>query len=177
MMIDEKTVEQARNTDMIAFLEKRSGFTFTTRRGAYRCKQRPRLAVKGDRRSWYWYSKSIGGCGELDYLMKIEQMLFREAVEAVTGIAAAPMPPPSAGRSTPEQPITLFLPEKAGIPRHLYDYLCVKRGIDSDNVNTLMQKETLYEDRWGNVFNMTFSPSERLYVFESPIDAMSHASL
>jgi hypothetical protein len=211
MMIDEKTAEQARNADMIAFLERHCGFTFTTRRGAYRCKQHPSLAVKGDRRSWYWHSKSIGGCGALDYLMKIEQMLFREAVEAVTGIAAAPTP--AAGRSAQEQPITLFLPEKAGIPLRLYDYLCVKRGIDSGIVNTLIQKETLYEDRRGNVvfvgrderhkprfasvrgtydrvfrmdcegsdkrygFNMVFAPSERLYVFESPIDAMSHASL
>jgi hypothetical protein len=31
------------------------------------------------------------------------------------------------------------------------------------------------DKRYG--FNMAFSPSERLYVFESPIDAMSHASL
>ena len=79
---------------------------------------------------------------------------------------------------------------------------------DRDIVNTLIQKETLYEDKRGNVvfvgydeqnkprfaclrnthgdctgsdkrygFNMAFSQSERLYIFESPIDAMSHASL
>ena len=31
-------------------------------------------------------------------------------------------------------------------------------------------------DKWYG-FHMTYSPSERLYIFESPIDAMSHASL
>jgi hypothetical protein len=212
MMIDEKTVEQARNADMLAFLERHCGFTFVRRGGAYRCKQHPSLAVKNDRRSWYWHSKGIGGRGALDYLMKIEQLLFREAVEAVKpGIGVAVSSPQY---TAPEQPITLFLPEKAGIPLCLYDCLCCKRGIDSGIVNTLIRKETLYEDRRGNVvfvgfdgrgkprfasvrgtyagrvfrmdcigsdkrygFNMAFQPAGRLYVFESPIDAMSHASL
>jgi hypothetical protein len=95
----------------------------------------------------------------------------------------------------------------------LYDYLCQKRGIDSDIVNTLIQKEMLYEDRRGNIVfvgydehnkprfaclrgtNSDFrgdcagsdkrysfavaacSHSERLYLYESAIDLMSHASL
>jgi hypothetical protein len=149
--------------------------------------------------------------------MKIEGLLFREAVEivaTVTGMAAVTsrhVAPPS--RTATEQPITLFLPEKAGLPIRLYDYLCVKRGIDSGIVNTLIQKGVLYEDRRGNVvfvsydeqgkprfasvrgtydrlfrmdcegsdkrygFNMAFASSERLYIFESPIDAMSHGSI
>jgi hypothetical protein len=212
-MFDKNEVEQARNADVIAFFERHCGFTFTQGRGAYRCKQHPSLAVKNDRRSWYWHSKGIGGYGALDYLMKVEQLLFREAMEAVKpGIGIAVQTPPY---TAPEQPITLFLPEKAGVSIRLYDYLCVKRGIDSGVVNTLVKKGMLYEDRRGNVvfvgydergkprfasvrgtyanrvfrmdcagsdkrygFNMAaFSPSERLYVFESPIDAMSHASL
>ena len=100
-----------------------------------------------------------------------------------------------------------------GIPIRLYDYLCMKRGIDSDIVNTLIQREMLYEDKRGNVvfvgydeqgaarfaslrgtqsdfrgdcpgsdkrygFTMAAcAPSDRLYLFESAIDAMSHASL
>ena len=141
-------------------------------------------------------------------------MPFREAVAAVT--TSAPCfgewsPPPM--RITPEQPKTLILPEKAGIPLRLYDYLCCKRGIDGDIVNTLLQEEKLFEDRRGNVvfvgydeknkarfaslrgthgdfrgdcagsdkrfgFNMAAdAPSNSVYIFESPIDAMSHASL
>jgi hypothetical protein len=210
-MIDKQIVEQARNADMTAFLERHCNFTFDTRRGAYRCQQHPSLAVKHDRRSWYWHSKGIGGYGAIDYLMKIENMLFREAVEAVTPYYAAP---PNPGRTAPEPPKALFLPEKAGIPIRLYDYLCCKRGIDGGIVNTLMRKGQLYEDRRGNIvfvgfdergkarfasvrgtrenrafrmdcagsdkrygFNIAFAPTTRLYVFESPIDAMSHATL
>jgi hypothetical protein len=103
------------------------------------------------------------------------------------------------------------MPERKGIPLRLYDYLCVKRGIDSDIVTTLMNRDKLYEDKRGNVvfvgYDEYFKPrfaslrgthgdfrgdcsgsdkrygfsisgfSERLYVFESPIDAISHATL
>ena len=211
MMIDEKTVEQARSADIIAFFERHCGFTFVHRGGAYRCRQHQSLAVKDDRRSWYWHSKGVGGCGALDYLIKVENMAFREAVEAAASIAPATAPP----RQEAEQPKTLVLPEKKEISLRLYEYLCRKRGIDSDIVNTLIQKGKLYEDRRGNVvfvghdergkarfaslrgtygdcafrmdcagsdkrygFNMAAdAPSNCLYIFESPIDAMSHASL
>ena len=206
-MIDNKTIEQARNADIIAFLEKYYRFTFSNKGNSYRCKQHPSLAVKADRRSFYWHSKGVGGFGVLDYLTKVENMPFREAMGMVVGSL------PIATEAKVESPKVLVLPEKAGIPLKLYDYLCLKRDIDSDIVNTLMQKEMLYEDKRGNVvfvgydernkprfaslrgthgdfrgdclgsdkrygFNMAAdAPSERLYIFESAIDAMSHASL
>jgi hypothetical protein len=207
--MDNRIIEQARNADIIAFLEKYHGFTFAHRGGAYRCQQHTSLAVKADRLSWYWHSRGVGGFGALDYLVKAENMAFREAVEVITGAT----PPAAAPRHETPPPKTLILPEKAGLSLHLYDYLCIKRGIDSDIVHSLMQREKLYEDRRGNVvfvgydgqgkarfaslrgthgdyrgdcsgsdkrygFNMAAcAPSERLYIFESPIDAMSHASL
>jgi len=206
-MIEKYIVEQARNTDIIAFFERRYGFGFVRRGGDYRCQQHKSLAVKDDRRSWYWHSKGVGGYGALDYLTKVENMSFRESVELLTGYV-----PATAVSTKPEQPKTLILPEKSGVPVRIYDYLCVKRGIDGDIVNTLIQRKMLYEDRRGNVVFVGFDEngtarfaslrgtygdsfrgdcagsdkrygfridgnSERLYVFESPIDAMSHASL
>jgi len=210
-MIDNKIIEQARNADIIDFLEKRRGFTFALHGGVFRCCEHQSLAVKADRRSWYWHSQGVGGFGALDYLIKAEKMPFRQSVEAVSGVAPITAPPPLS-----ENPITvktLTLPPKAGFPLKLYDYLCMKRGIDGRIVNTLIQKEKLYEDKRGNVvfvghdeqgaarfaslrgtlvgfrgdclgsdkrygFHMgACSTSERLYVFESPIDAMSRASL
>jgi hypothetical protein len=217
LKLDEKIIERVRNVDVIAFLERR-GLTFVPVGGAFRCKEHKSLAVKADRLSWYWHSRGVGGHGALDYLIKAENMAFREAVEAVISCAAAgqlpaPMPPPK--RTEPERAKTLVLPDKKGIPLRLYDYLCIKRSIDSAIVDGLMQKEKLYEDKRGNVvfvghdgqgaarfaslrgtsgdcsfrmdcagsdkrygFNMAAcAPTARLYVFESPIDAMSHASL
>ena len=194
---------------MLAFLEKRHGFTFTHRGGVYRCRQHPSLAVKDDRLSWYWHSKGIGGHGALDYLIKAEDLPFRQAVETVAHIPAAA--PISAERPTDKR---LILPEKAGmLQARLIDYLCNRRGISSEIVTALLDEGRIYEDKRGNVvfvgfdeqsaarfaslrgtgsqpfrmdcagsdkrygFCMGNAPAETLYIFESPIDAMSHATL
>jgi hypothetical protein len=65
----------------------------------------------------------------------------------ITGVTPTTAPP----RRETEPPKTLVLPEKVGVPIRLYEYLCLKRGIDGDVVNTLIQKEMLYEDKRGNV--------------------------
>jgi hypothetical protein len=208
IMINNKTIEQARNADIITFFEQNYGFKFAYRNGAYRCQQHPSLAVKDNRLSWYWHSKSIGGFGTLDYLVKVENMPFRDAVEAVAGIKTINAPI----QQETENPKTLILPKRAGNPLLLYDYLCCKRNIYRDIVLTLIQEGTIYGDKRGNVifvgydengqarfasmrgtsgdfrgdcagsdkrygFTMAYSLSERVYIFESPIDAMSHASL
>jgi hypothetical protein len=97
MRIDENTLAQARAADMVAFLEKYHGFTFAHRGGEYRCNQHKSLAVKSDRLSWFWHSKSIGGYGALDYLTKVENMPFREAEE---WLQAQRRPPHHGGRTS-----------------------------------------------------------------------------
>jgi len=208
-MIDQMIVEQARNADMIDFLHRHCGFSFTHRSGMYRGREHPSLAIKSDRRAWYWHSKGIGGYGAIDFLMKTEHRQFGESVKAITGIG------PIVVKSVPEvpPPKKLILPEKSKSTKRLYDYLCVKRGIDREIVEELLDSDKIYQDERGNVvfaghdeqgkarfaslrgtsgsfridctgsdkrygFNMAASsPSELLYIFESAIDAMSHASL
>lgn len=207
--IDANIVEQARQTDMLAFLEKRHSFTFTHRGGVFRCRQHPSLAVKDDRLSWYWHSRGMGGHGALDYLMKIENLPFRQAVETVAHLPAAM---PISAERLPDK--RLILPERTGmLQARLIDYLCNRRGIGSGIVTAMLDEGRIYEDRRGNVvfvgfdeqtrprfaslrgtgsqpfrmdcagsdkrygFCMGDAPSETLYIFESPIDAMSHATL
>ena len=220
MRIDENILRQARAADVLAFFEKYKGFSFASKSGEYRCREHPSLAIKADRLSWFWHSKGMGGYGVLDYLTKVENMPFRQAVDmAVTNCNCLEF---VELYNRPEQPSAppvkkLILPERTGVPLRLYDYLCNKRGIDVEIVNTLMRASMLYEDTRGNIvfvgldecdkprfaslrgtqgdcsfrgdckgsdkrygFNMSeFSQvfPTRLFIFESPIDAMSHASL
>jgi hypothetical protein len=210
MRIDNKTVENARDADMVGFFRKHCGYSFDTLRNAYRCKEHPSLAVNADRHAWFWHSKGIGGYGPIDYLIKVENMPFRKAVEIVVGAKLITLP---TLYETP-QPAALLLPEKRRVMSRLYDYLCKKRGIDIWIVSTLIHEGKLFEDFRGNVvfvghdedkeprfasargtytdkgirwdcagsdkrygFNMPSSHSDQLYIFESPIDAMSHGSI
>jgi hypothetical protein len=95
-----------------------------------------------------------GGHGVLDYLTKVENTPFRQAVELVCGISPYTTTSQhwaNLTRQVAEPPKALILPEKKGVSIRLYDYLCVRRGIDCAIVNTLIQKEMLYEDKRGNV--------------------------
>ena len=209
-MIDKNVIVSARKADVIGFFECYHGFSFMQKGGGYRCKQHQSLAVKSDRRSWYWHSKKIGGHGVIDYLMKVEGMKFPDAVGVASGVAD--VAPSACVVQEVDVPKSLVLPEKTGLALRLYDYLCVKRCIDKDIVNGLIQEGKLYEDKRGNVvfvgfdehndprfacvrgtygdyrmdcsgsdkrygFNMPHNGSEHLYVFESAIDSMSHATL
>jgi len=220
-MIDNNTIEQARHTDLLQFLERHNGFTFSEKSGIYRCRQHPSLAIKNDRLSFYWHSKGIGGYGAVDYLMKIENMGFRDALEVIRGwcfttslTSQQNRPTPSAPPTQSSLPKNLTLPERAGVTLQLFDYLCIKRGIDSTIIHRLMDENKLYQDRRGNIvfvgydeqgkvkfaslrgtydnkpfrrdctgsdkrycFHMTYSQSVQLYIFESAIDSMSHASI
>ena len=205
-MIEQNIVEHARNVDMIDFLHKHYGYSFSA---SHRCRQHPSLAVKNDRKSWFWHSKGVGGYGAIDFLVKIEQMQFGESVEVITGIG------PMVVKSLPEAkpPKKLILPNKSQSVKRLYYYLCKKRGIDSGIVGELLNSGKIYQDERSNVvfvgydeqgnarfaslrgtsggfrmdcagsdkrygFNMAAcSSSKWLYIFESAIDAMSHASL
>jgi len=200
-----------RKTDVIEFFEKYKSFTFTHQNSAYRCNQHPSLAVKNDRLSWYWHSRNIGGYGVLDYLIKVEELNFRKAIENVSGSNINFIQNPQNEQSQK----SLFLPEKASTAyRRLYAYLCKTRGIDNNIISALIHEKKIYEDKRGNIvfvgydennnskfaclrgtytntqfrmdctgsdkrysFNMTYSDSEKLYIFESPIDALSHATL
>ena len=207
--MDNTIIEKARNADLISFLEKHYGYTFTYRNNTYRCKQHQSLAVKNDRLSFFRHSRGIGGHGALDYLMKIDNIPFLEAVEIITGTS------PKQAQPIPEIeiPKKLILPDKTSIPLRLYDYLCKKRGIDVVIVNALITEDKLFQDRKGNIvfvgfdeystarfacirgthnnnlrhdcfgsdkrygFNMTYTRNNQLYIYESPIDAMSQATM
>jgi hypothetical protein len=207
--LDKAIIDKARSSDVVAFFERYHGFTFSRSGSEFRCNQHKSLSVSDNRLSWFWHSKGIGGYGALDYLIKVENMPFRSAVETLIGSI-----PTSTVRYSPttSPPKTLILPERSSTALKLHDYLCNTRGIDGDVVNWLTQKKMIYEDLRGNVVfvgsvvqgNARFASLrgthndfrgdcsgsdkrygwcmigrnlERLYVFESPIDCMSHATI
>ena len=214
MRYGDTAVGQARNTDMIVFLGRHMGFSFSIKGSEHRCVEHPSLSVKGDRLTWYWHSRGIGGRGALDFLIKIDGMGFRDAMARLAGAEVSPPPP----RVTATSARTLILPEKAGFfYTRVYAYLSQTRGIDAGIIAALIQEKKLYEDKKGNIvfvgydqntvprfaslrgtytdnpFRMDCAGSDKrygfkmdsmdkavndhLYIFESAIDCMSHATL
>ncbi len=212
MLIDNKTIEQARNVDLIDFLEKRD-WTFAKTYDGYRCCEHPSLAVKNDRCSWYWHSRSVGGNGAISFLMMVDKMPFPKAVNAIISGSYAALPPPESVEA--ERQGRFKLPGCWKNTNTIEHYLCRERHISSSIVYELIRRGMIYEDYRHNVvflgkddkgfarfasvrgtcsyrmfrrdcagsdkrygfYMPSDRQSERLYVFESAIDAMSHASL
>ena len=59
---------------------------------------------------WYWWSRGIGGVSALDYLIKVRDFSFVEAVQTITGQCGDWIPPPPAPKK--DEPKVLLLPPK-----------------------------------------------------------------
>ena len=57
---------------------------------------------------WHWFSRGVGGKTALDYLIKVKEIPFIEAVETILGRAA--VKPPVFHRQKDEKPRELLLP-------------------------------------------------------------------
>jgi hypothetical protein len=216
-------IRQARETDIIDFLERKEGFTFKKTGNSWKCIEHDSLVITNDRRGWHWNSKGISGSSAIDWYEKIHNLKFHESLAQIIGAGdvirsnytASPALIPHAR----EKSRVFSLPESAPDNRRVYAYLTKTRGIDTSIVNQLITDKQLYQDIRGNcVFvgldsnnnaryagirgtltdkqflgevagsdkRYSFSMSsqskvaknfERLYIFESPIEAMSHASI
>ena len=86
-----EVVQEVKRMDLLTYLKNYephelvhfSGNTYTT-------KTHDSLKISNGK--WMWWSKGIGGRSALDYLIKVRDYTFMEAVEALAGLAGV-MPP------------------------------------------------------------------------------------
>lgn len=92
---------------------------------------------------WCWFSRGIGGKTALDYLIKVKELPFTEAVERIVGRVAERSPVFHA-RAQPEKPKTLLLPPKSNSSTRVIAYL-KSRGIDGGLIEQCIRSGQLYE--------------------------------
>lgn len=210
-MIEKHEIEQARNTDMVEFLERHKGYKFKQISNNYRVKQHPSFAIASDRLAWYWHSQGIGGYGAIDYLMKIDNYEFKDAISTLSRVS---IPIQNYQPIYIDKPKELILPPKSTSLQRVYYYLCELRCLSENIIRELVKQNMIYQDKNSNVvfvgydtenqskfacvrgtsltsdyrvdckgsdkkysFNISNADAEKLYVFESPIDLISHATL
>jgi hypothetical protein len=79
----------------------------------------------------------------LDYLVKVKDVPFVEAVERISGVAAY-TPSATARTEKTRKPKVLLLPKVSRCATHAYNYLC-SRGIDSELIDYCFQTGRIYE--------------------------------
>ena len=118
-----------------------SGNTYTTR---------THDSLKISNGKWMWWSRGIGGRSALDYLVKVKEYSFLEAVEILAGHLTISTP-----IQYPEQKKEkiLMLPKKNDTQEKAKKYL-MNRGIDEEIISYCLEHGLIYESE--NYHNTVF---------------------
>ena len=105
--ISREEIEQAKLIDLLTYLQNYEPQELVHVSGDTYC-TREHDSLKISNGKWHWFSHGIGGKTALDYLIKVKDYGFVEAVETILGRAAAR--PPVYRRQTDEKTYELHMP-------------------------------------------------------------------
>ena len=110
-----------------------SGNTYTTR---------THDSLKISNGKWMWWSRGIGGRSALDYLVKVKEYSFLEAVEILAEHLTISTPIQYSEPKSKEK--ILLLPKKNDTQEAMKKYL-MNRGIDEEIISYCLEHELIYE--------------------------------
>ena len=82
--VDTAAIEAARQIDLLSYLQAYDPGELVHVSGSTYC-TREHDSLKISNGKWHWFSRGIGGRNALDYLVKVKEMPFPEAVSQLTG--------------------------------------------------------------------------------------------
>ena len=95
---------------------------------------------------WYWFSRQIGGRTAIDYLIKVKNYAFPEAVREVNRVMKGRDPSLfDAQKSHRKTRKELVLPIKSDSDEIVYDYL-ISRGLDSTLITKMLAQGLIYQN-------------------------------
>ncbi len=140
--IPPEVVEKARKMDLLTYLKNYEPQELVHFGGNTYC-TREHDSLKISNGKWCWFSRGIGGYSALDYLIKVKEMPFTEAVETIMGNVAV-LPPVFTSKPKEEKLKVLLLPKANRCATHAVEYLH-RRGIDYELIDFCISTGRLYE--------------------------------
>ena len=143
VQIDPDVLERVRQIDLLSYLREFEPSNLVKVNGTsnvYCTAEHDSLKISNGK--WYWWSRGFGGYSALDYLIKVKEYDFVEAVEILTGQTMADWKPPPAPKK--DEPKVLLLPPKNKDCNRVTQYL-FRRGIDYQLIQECIADGTLYE--------------------------------
>ena len=140
--VTREMIDRAKEMDLLTYLRTYEPQELVHFGGSTYC-TREHDSLKISNGKWCWFSRGIGGRTALDYLIKVKEVPFTEAVERIVG-RAAERPPISYTCQQPKQTKTLLLPQASRCATHAVEYLH-SRGIDYELIDFCIRTGRLYE--------------------------------
>jgi len=106
--ITAEDITMAKQMDLLTYLQSYEPQELVRISGDTYC-TREHDSLKISNGKWHWFSREIGGKTALDYLIKVKDYTFLQAVQTIRGRAATK--PPVFYRLNVEQSSTLLMPE------------------------------------------------------------------
>jgi len=141
--IDPEVILEAKRMDLLTYLQNYEPHELVHFSGSTYC-TRSHDSLKISNGKWFWWSRGIGGRSALDYLIKVRELSFTDAVEQIMGRAAST--PPVFVSQKEQKPKTLLLPEPYPYTDEVEQYL-VRRGIDRGLIHACITDGRIYESR------------------------------
>lgn len=157
----DEEIRQAKNINMLQFMEARLGITFRKIGNGYVSNEHGSLYVNQDGRKWNWFSKQVGGGNAIDYLCKVEGMKFPAAMEVLIG-GYSEFTGEQKEVDQVQQHRILSQPDRVAKYKRLFSYLIKTRCIDRTIVQKLVDERKIYEDRNGNVVFCGFDENNKV---------------
>ena len=140
--IPPEVVAKAKEMDLLTYLKSYEPQELVHFGGNTYC-TREHDSLKISNGKWCWFSRGIGGYSALDYLIKVKEMPFMQAVETIMGNVAV-SPPTYMPAQKEQKPKVLLLPKANRCATHAVEYLH-GRGIDYDLIDFCISTGRLYE--------------------------------
>ncbi len=146
-MIPEDVLREVRNVDALSWMQSNMPGELKRISGNNYCSYE-HDSLKVNEKGWYWFSRGFGGYSALDYLTKVKDYSFPDAVKAIAGISGEKLQvseePKEDKTEKPQR--TLLVPELEKYPVHAKAYL-MERGISESVVNYCIENSLVFETR------------------------------
>ena len=145
--IPPEIVAEARQVDLLTYLKNYEPYELVeVCRNTYTTKSHDSLKISNG--LWYWFTKGVGGKSAIDYLIKVRNFTFINAVQTVLGNIKTQAPVQYKQQEKNKEK-HLKVPVKAVNNDRAINYL-LSRGIDKDIINYCIENKLLYQEEKTN---------------------------
>ena len=145
--IPPELVAEARQVDLLTYLKNYEPYELVeVCRNTYTTKSHDSLKISNG--LWYWFTKGVGGKSAIDYLIKVRNFTFINAVQTVLGNIRV-QAPVQYKQQEKDKEKHLKVPVKAVNNDRAINYL-LSRGIDKDIINYCIENKLLYQEEKTN---------------------------
>lgn len=137
-------IRQAKEMDLLTYLQNYAPNELVrVAPGTYCTREHDSLKISNGK--WCWFSRGIGGKTALDYLIKVQDYPFTQAVDTILGRTAV-RPTVISHRQQQEPPRDLMMPELNSSTNTVVKYL-IGRGIHPEVIDYCLTHRLLFESR------------------------------